>query len=343
MRAAISACSVSGIRSGEVVAAALEQHPDRLLDEERVALGLREQILPRRGGRGRRCGSSASSELLALLAARAARARSPSRACGRRPSPGGTSSSSGRARQRISSGDSRTQVARCSISSSSGSSAQWMSSKTSTSGCTSASCSAHARAAQAISWPLRSLLDRLEHARGEAEQVGDGLVLAARAELLDRLLDRVVVGDPGRRLDHLGERPVGDALAVRQTAAGEHGRALEPGDELADEPALADAGLAVDRERGGRGGRGRRGRRCSRAARARLRGRRAAQRRVSECRAPGRRRRRRARHRAAPRGPCSSSGPTSSSSIASGREAARDGADQDLARRRRPAAAARRG
>ena len=28
-------------------------------------------------------------------------------------------------------------------------------------------------------------LDRLEHARGEAEQVGDGLVLAADAQLLD--------------------------------------------------------------------------------------------------------------------------------------------------------------
>ena len=38
---------------------------------------------------------------------------------------------------------------------------------------------------------------------------------------------RVVVGDPGRALDHLGERPVGDALAVGQAAAGEHGRALD--------------------------------------------------------------------------------------------------------------------
>src|SRR5581483_11086976 len=35
---------------GQVLAAALEQHPDRLLDEERVALGLLEQVAARLGG-----------------------------------------------------------------------------------------------------------------------------------------------------------------------------------------------------------------------------------------------------------------------------------------------------
>ena len=38
------------------------------------------------------------------------------------------------------------------------------------------------------------------------------------------------------------------ALAVGQRAAGEHRRALEAVDELAREPALADPGLAVDRQ-----------------------------------------------------------------------------------------------
>ena len=86
---------------------------------------------------------------------------------------------------------------------------------------------------------LRPLaLDRLEHADREAEQVGDRLVLAVRAQLRPRLVERVVVGDPRGRLDHLGERPVRDALAVREAAAGEDGRAFEPGDELAREPAL---------------------------------------------------------------------------------------------------------
>ena len=147
----------------------------------------------------------------------------------------------------MSSGASRTHSARCSISSSSGSSAQWMSSKTSTSGCSSASCSAHSRTAHGISCGAPLALERVEHARGEPEQVGDGLVLAADPELL-RLLGRVVVGDAGRGLHHLGERPVGDALAVRQAAADEDGRALERGDELAREAALADARLAVERD-----------------------------------------------------------------------------------------------
>ena len=63
-----------------------------------------------------------------------------------------------------------------------------------------------------------------------------------------RRLHRIVVRDPGGRLDHLGQRPVRDALAVRQRAAGEDRRALDAGEELADQAALADARLAVDRE-----------------------------------------------------------------------------------------------
>ena len=94
-------------------------------------------------------------------------------------------------------------------------------------------------------------VERLQHAGGEAEEVGDGLVLAVCLELLERLLDRVVVGDARNGLDHLGQGPVGDALAVREAATDEHRCALEPVDELAREPALADAGLAVDREQVG--------------------------------------------------------------------------------------------
>ncbi len=90
------------------------------------------------------------------------------------------------------------------------------------------------------------LLDGVEDAGGEREQVGDDLVLTALAQLLDRLADGVGVGDPGGRLDHLAERPVGDPLAVGQAAPGEHGRALERADELSDEAALADSRLAVD-------------------------------------------------------------------------------------------------
>ena len=91
-------------------------------------------------------------------------------------------------------------------------------------------------------------LDGFQQARGQADEVGDSVVLAALAKLLERLLERLVVGDPDRRLDHLGERPVRHALAVRQAAALEHACAVHRVDELAGQPALADTRLAVDRE-----------------------------------------------------------------------------------------------
>src|SRR5919106_2090073 len=91
-------------------------------------------------------------------------------------------------------------------------------------------------------------LERLEHPRREPEHVCDRLLLAARPQLLERLLQRVVVGDPGGGLDHLRQRPVGDSLAVRQAASRQDARALEPVDELPREAALADSRLAEDRE-----------------------------------------------------------------------------------------------
>ena len=78
------------------------------------------------------------------------------------------------------------------------------------------------------------------------EQVRDRVALAARAQLLERVADRVVVGDPRRCFDHLGQRPVGDALAERKGASPQDRRALDALDELVDEAALADAGLAED-------------------------------------------------------------------------------------------------
>jgi hypothetical protein len=61
-------------------------------------------------------------------------------------------------------------------------------------------------------------LHRLEHADRESQQICHRLVLARLTELFERLLERVVVGDPGRGLDHLGDRPVRHAFAVRQAA-----------------------------------------------------------------------------------------------------------------------------
>jgi hypothetical protein len=91
-------------------------------------------------------------------------------------------------------------------------------------------------------------VDGLEDADREAEQVGDGLSRARVSKLLDRDLERVVVGDVRGALDHLGQRPVGDALAVGQRAPGQDRGALEAVQELLSEAALADSGLAVDGE-----------------------------------------------------------------------------------------------
>ena len=122
--------------------------------------------------------------------------------------------------------------ARCSTRSSSGSSAQWTSSNPSTSGCASARFVAHSCAAQAISCPRRLARDAVEHAGREPQQVGDRVARARLRELLERLVGRVVGGDPGRRLHHLGEREVREALAEGQRAAREDGRPLEAREEL---------------------------------------------------------------------------------------------------------------
>ena len=153
-----------------------------------------------------------------LSSARAARARSRSRAGGRRPSRGARRAArAGRAR-RSAAARSLTHVARCSISSSSGSSAQWMSSKTSTSGC-GAPASRPTRARPTRS-PAGSARPRPPRARRTRARAGrrpprPGSSRAASP----RPVERIVVGDPGRGLDHLGERPVRDALAVRERAA----------------------------------------------------------------------------------------------------------------------------
>ena len=247
MRAAMSACSVSGIRSApargrsasiRIVSSTKSGLPSVFASTAAVSIGSSRAAVSDATSSALSCGCSGSSSIAV------ARTRPP-------PQPGLMSSSSLRARQRSMSGASRTEAARCSISSSSGSSPQWTSSNIE-----------HERlrlgellgpgAGGPGDLLLAALaLDRLEHPDRETEQVGDGLVLAAVAKLLLRGVERVVVGDSGRRLHHLGERPVRDAFAVGQAASHQHGRALEARDELAREPALADARVAVEGEERG--------------------------------------------------------------------------------------------
>ena len=85
MRAAISAWSVSGIRRRQVPSPLSAQHPHRLLDEQRVALGLLEQLAPRLGGQlrvGRQSRSISSSASPRAQRLELDRGR---RACGLRP------------------------------------------------------------------------------------------------------------------------------------------------------------------------------------------------------------------------------------------------------------------
>ena len=126
------------------------EHPDGFLDEERVALALVEDRLT--GADSQLSVEQGLDQRLAVGAAPAAPARSPSHA-GRRSSRDGRAA---RAAPGTAAGSERSSPWTCARSARAASSAQWMSSKTSTSGCGSASFSAHSRAPPAISCWFRS-------------------------------------------------------------------------------------------------------------------------------------------------------------------------------------------
>src|SRR5215213_2591768 len=91
--------------------------------------------------------------------------------------------------------------------------------------------------------PMRSAEKRLQLGR----RVG---VRAQRIGSARFAFGRVIGADGGERAKDLGDRPVGDAVAVGQAAALDDGPALfgEPGRRLTRQPALAHAGYAEDRE-----------------------------------------------------------------------------------------------
>ena len=142
-------------------------------------------------------------------------------------------------------GASRLEVARYSMRSRNVDSAQWTSSKTSTTGRSAASPSISRRTAQKISTGEEaasarpSALHALQDRHGLLRAPDQG------GELLRHLLGRVLLGDPGGRLEDLADRPERDALAVGQAAALEDRRVVAQGrDELGGEAGLADAGGA---------------------------------------------------------------------------------------------------
>ena len=199
--------------------------------------------------------SSMSSSSRTICSASAAPSGSSARleALRRPPAqPGRRAVSSGRLGQTNSTGAgsrSGSDSSRSSIAPS----AQWMSSITAISGPSSAMRAkkpSHARWISAIT----ARGEHLAHRRGrvvQADRVGDRRRGVAQHPHLGQRRRRVVgVQHAELALGDLGQRPEGDAVAVRQTATADDAR-LGGRRELGDQPALADARLAVDRHQVG--------------------------------------------------------------------------------------------
>ena len=110
----------------------VDQHPQHLLDEERVPLGRGDDPRPEIGRDV--LAEQVGDEQLALLSRRAARGRSSSRSSSEVAHVGTVSASSGRAGHRMRIGAPRLNAARYSIRFRNAGSAQWMSSNTTTTG-----------------------------------------------------------------------------------------------------------------------------------------------------------------------------------------------------------------
>jgi hypothetical protein len=117
------------------------------------------------------------------------------------------------------------------------SSAQCRSSRKISTGRSRASDSSRRRTAQAISSGARARRRADRTGEPRDDQVRLRHTGQEREQLLARRVAGVAVLDPRERLQHDREREVRDALAVRDAAALEHGRALaDDGCELVREP-----------------------------------------------------------------------------------------------------------
>ena len=164
------------------------------------------------------------------------------RAGGRRPSPAARRAARAGRGRRSGAAPGAPIPTRCSISSNSGSSAQWMSSKTSTSGCASASFvgplarrprrspAGGARRATASRTPDAS--PSRSAIASSSQQTRSFSIASSSGSSSEIPADALTISASGQYVI---------ALAVGQAAAGEHGRALERLLELLREAALADA------------------------------------------------------------------------------------------------------
>ena len=90
----------------------------------------------------------------------------------------------------------------------------------------------------------RLLLEQLAERPGDLVGAGAGVALPEQRP--NRGRRRFVARQRADLLHHLDDRPVGDPLAVGETAAA-HDPSVDPLERLGDEPRLADAGVADDR------------------------------------------------------------------------------------------------
>ena len=202
---------LQGRRHLELAVAALRLHRDELLDEERVALGCLDDPLPRLLGRSPSWPTSAlavvSESASSVTRSRSASAPSTSAAASKR---------SGRAVHRTRSGTSCAKAATYSMRSRNAGSAQWMSSKTTTSGPPRQRLEQPADAPGDLLGRDRACPSRRARPRsGYRGELGVASQPPARREIADLRRD-------------LLERPVGDALAVREAAADDTTRAPRP-------------------------------------------------------------------------------------------------------------------
>src|SRR5581483_6455388 len=158
------------------------------------------------------------------------------------PQAGRRSSRSGRARQTSRTGPSRMPSARCSTRSRKVGSAQFTSSKTTTSGFVRESDSSSRRIPQKPSSAATGSSSRPTSAAARRAARGAASSPASASSMRASPTRRVAVDDAGGLLDDLQRRPEGDPLAVGQAGAGDDPRTVaEAAQRLAHEPRLADA------------------------------------------------------------------------------------------------------
>ena len=219
----------------QVAALVLGEHPRVLLGVERVALGALQHRLLRVGVEHGAVEQPLEEDGGLVVGERADREREGVALAAAPAGPPVEQLRAGRS-PTIRSGTVVAQSARWSTKSSSPSSAQWRSSKTSTSGrCSAAASSSRRQAANASSRSARSAPSRptsgrvwrASHSRSRSSSASASTM---RVELLLRRRGVVGLEDPGVRLDDLAERPEAHALAVGK------GASLPPGDEVGDRP-----------------------------------------------------------------------------------------------------------